>query len=78
MTQRVSVPTVEVMEPFAIRAAVEGGSGAVEASGGERTPRSRASVVPRSRARPGMSFGHEVLLALIMAVAMAATVFLYR
>jgi len=25
-----------------------------------------------------MSFGHDVLLALIMAVAMAATVFLYR
>ncbi len=38
----------------------------------------RASVVPRSAARPGMSFGHDVLLALIMAVAMAATVFLYR
>jgi hypothetical protein len=30
-----------------------------------------------ARAR-GMTFGHEVLLALIMAVAMGATVFLYR
>lgn len=39
---------------------------------------SRSSVVPRSRPRPGTSFGHDVLLALIMAVAMAATVFLYR
>ena len=42
----------------------------------------RTSVVPRSRSRvvqrSGMSFGHDVLLALIMAVAMAATVFLYR
>ena len=38
----------------------------------------RWSTAPRSQARPGMSFGHDVLLALIMAVAMAATVFLYR
>jgi hypothetical protein len=30
-----------------------------------------------SRAR-GMTFGHEVLVALIMAIAMGATVFLYR
>jgi hypothetical protein len=54
--------------------------GASKDDGGleERTRRSRASVVPRSQARPGMSFGHDVLLALIMAVAMAATVFLYR
>ncbi len=36
------------------------------------------SVVPRARLRPGMSFGHDVLLALIMGFAMAATVFLYR
>ncbi len=39
---------------------------------------SRASVAPRSRARPGTSLGHDVLLALLMALAMAATVFLYR
>jgi hypothetical protein len=39
---------------------------------------SRASVVPRSRENPGTSLGHDVLLASIMAVAMAATVFLYR
>jgi hypothetical protein len=32
----------------------------------------------RSSGLPGMSFGHDVLLALIMAVAMGATVFLYR
>jgi hypothetical protein len=32
----------------------------------------------RSSTPPGMSFGHDVLLAVIMAVAMAATVFLYR
>ena len=38
-------------------------------------PRSYAVVPPRAR---GMTFGHEVLLALIMAVAMGATVFLYR
>jgi hypothetical protein len=30
-----------------------------------------------SRTR-GMTFGHEVLVALIMAIAMGATVFLYR
>ena len=38
-------------------------------------PPSYAVVPPRAR---GMTFGHEVLLALIMAVAMGATVFLYR
>jgi hypothetical protein len=75
------------MESLAITSAVErGGPAAAEgappvalgpdAAASERP--SRATVVPRSRARPGMSFGHDVLLALIMAVAMAATVFLYR
>ena len=38
-------------------------------------PPSTAVVPPRAR---GMTFGHEVLLALIMAIAMGATVFLYR
>jgi hypothetical protein len=75
------------MESLAITSGVEGGGPAetegappialgLDAAGHERP--SRATVVPRSRARPGMSFGHDVLLALIMAVAMAATVFLYR
>jgi len=32
----------------------------------------------RWQRRPGMGFEHDVLLALIMAVAMAATVLLYR
>jgi hypothetical protein len=51
---------------------------AVTADVASRERASRASVVPRSRARPGTGLGHDVLLALIMAVAMAATVFLYR
>jgi len=38
----------------------------------------RANASERWQRRPGMSFGHDVLLALIMAVAMAATVLLYR
>jgi hypothetical protein len=33
---------------------------------------------PRPSRVPGMGFGHELLLALIMALAMTATVFLYR
>ncbi len=58
--------------------AVAGDAHAVTADVAARGRPSRASVVPRSRARPGTSLGHEVLLALIMAVAMTATVFLYR
>lgn len=38
-------------------------------------PSSDGSVPPRAR---GMTFGHELLLALITAVAMGATVSLYR
>ena len=38
----------------------------------------RRSLPPRSSRAPGMGFEHELLLALIMAVAMAATVLLYR
>jgi hypothetical protein len=38
----------------------------------------RVSGPPRSSRPPGMSFGHDVLLALIMGVAMAATLLLYR
>ena len=38
----------------------------------------RISQPPRSSRAPGMGLGHEVLLALIMALAMAGTVFLYR
>lgn len=37
-----------------------------------------ANASERGQRRPGMSFGHDVLLALIMAVAMTATVLLYR
>lgn len=40
-------------------------------------PPSSTAVPEGARAR-GMTFGHEVLLALIMAIAMGATVFLYR
>lgn len=43
----------------------------------EQSPSSPPSA-PRASRVPGMGMGHEVLLALIMAVAMAATVFLYR
>jgi len=38
----------------------------------------RTNAARRLQRRPGMSFGHDVLLALIMAVAMTATVLLYR
>lgn len=38
----------------------------------------RLSAAARPSRVPGMGFGHEVLLALIMAVAMAATLSLYR
>lgn len=46
----------------------------------ERRPSSPPSSQRYSvrHSAPGMGMGHEVLLALIMAVAMAATVFLYR
>jgi hypothetical protein len=64
------------------------GAGGVRADAGDtragtadiavRERPSRASVVPRSRPHPGKSLGHDVLIALIMAVAMTATVFLYR
>jgi hypothetical protein len=40
-----------------------------------REPPSGAAAPSRA---PGMTFGHEVLVALIMAIAMGATVFLYR
>lgn len=55
--------------------------GARDDEAGERIPASndmRVSRASRPTRPPGMSFGHDVLLALIMAVAMAATVFLYR
>jgi hypothetical protein len=38
----------------------------------------RRSAPPRSSRVPGMGFGHELLVALIMAVAMVATLLLYR
>jgi hypothetical protein len=71
------------MESFAMTSPVEpvaDGGAAGRVTPPEQTRPSRTSMVARSdaRARPGMSFGHDVLLALIMAVAMAATVFLYR
>ncbi len=46
--------------------------------GAEGVRSSRTNAAERWQRRPGMSFGHDVLLALIMAVAMAATVLLYR
>lgn len=42
---------------------------------GEQAP---AGPPPRRVRAPGMGFQHELLLALIMALAMTATVFLYR
>ena len=41
-------------------------------------PRSSFRPPRRPSRAPGMGFGHDLLLALIMAVAMTATVFLYR
>ena len=42
-------------------------------------PRTSPSTpAPRVSRVPGMSFGHDLLLAVIMAIAMTATVFLYR
>jgi hypothetical protein len=41
-------------------------------------PEARVSAPPRSSRVPGTGFGHELLLALIMAIAMTATVLLYR
>ena len=38
----------------------------------------RSTTPPRSSRAPGTGLSHEVLVALIMAIAMAATVFLYR
>ena len=38
----------------------------------------RISSTPRSSRLPGTGFGHELLLALIMALVMTATVLLYR
>ena len=38
----------------------------------------RVSRFSRASRTPGMGMRHDVLIALIMAVAMAATVFLYR
>ena len=38
----------------------------------------RESIAPRSSRAPGTGFGHELLVALIMAIVMTATVFLYR
>ncbi len=58
------------------------GSVLVRVTQGAGVRDSRTSAAPRSRSRAelraGMGFRHDVLLALIMAVAMAATVFLYR
>jgi len=45
---------------------------------GVRSSPTHAAGRPQRLSRPGMSFGHDVLLALIMAVAMTATVLLYR
>ena len=38
----------------------------------------RLSAGPRSSGAPGMGFGHDLLIALIMAIAMTLTVLLYR
>lgn len=65
------------MAPEVERRGAQAAEQADNAKGPSPRP-ARVSAAPRSQARPGMSFGHDVLLALIMAVAMAATVFLYR
>lgn len=49
-----------------------------EAFEGGRPCEARLSSLSRASRPPGMSFGHELLLAVIMAVAMGATLFLYR
>jgi len=38
----------------------------------------RSSAPPRSSRSPGTGFSHELLVAVIMAIVMTATVFLYR
>jgi hypothetical protein len=59
------------LSPFAWSGVVGGARG-----GGAREE--RRSIAPRSSRAPGMGFGHELLVALIMAVAMVATLLLYR
>jgi hypothetical protein len=80
------------MESLAMSSGVDGGGAVdgastalVETAGDVATSLSaagvratRTSAARRCERRPGMSFGHDVLLALIMAVVMAATVLLYR
>jgi len=44
----------------------------------ERHGPTRESIAPRSSRAPGTGFGYELLVALIMAIVMTATVFLYR
>jgi hypothetical protein len=62
------------MEPFAMDHTVRSSAAVFEAEA--CAPR---SVRPsRPSTAPGMTFGHDVLLAVIMAIAMGATVFLYR
>jgi hypothetical protein len=68
LTQCVIGPTVRSMELLAM---LSGDSSAPDLT-------TRPTSPPRSSRVPGMGFPHELLLALIMAVAMAATVFLYR
>ena len=60
------------MESSAMRAAVE-----VSCSRANRVAADNArEIAARSSRHPGMGFGHDVLLALIMAVVMAATAYL--
>jgi hypothetical protein len=59
------------LSPFAWSGVM--GGGARDGVGDERR-----STPPRSSRAPGMGFGHELLVALIMAVAMVATLLLYR
>jgi hypothetical protein len=68
------------MEPFALPSLTEdgpAGPASLPAPADDERDRRRSSSPLSSRA-PGMGFGHELLLAMIMAVAMVATVLLYR
>lgn len=63
------------MEPLALSSvAADRGAPGFERSSAEM----RISSPPRSSRLPGTGFGHELLLALIMALVMTATVLLYR
>ena len=77
-------PHIRDMEPLATIPEIDGvtragaGERVLTASEDDGDRSTRTSAAARSQRRPGMGFGHDVLLALIMAVVMTATVLLYR